>query len=124
MRKNGADFSFDKFKVIYNQNHNALFIDFSMNNYYLMFQKEKESVVLVTLTDLSKEDVKLSELHLQLYKKYFQEAEWMGRGIFFTEQVMQLQEDINQSDLFCMKKYDSQYYFLTDYSGSIRIFNT
>jgi hypothetical protein len=39
-------------------------MDFSLNNYFLMFQKEKEAINIVTLTDLSKIEIKISELSL------------------------------------------------------------
>lgn len=40
-------------------------MDFSLNNYYLMFKKDKETLILITLTDMNIDEVKISDINMK-----------------------------------------------------------
>lgn len=40
-------------------------MDFSLNNYYLMFKKDEETLILITLTDMNIDEVKIADINMK-----------------------------------------------------------
>ena len=89
------------------------FIDFSTENFYLMFKDIENNISYITLTDMKKVD-NIDTSH---------KIEWMNEGIKFTDYKRSLDLYYNEENrIIKMKKLFNKFLIATDILGTVRIF--
>ena len=100
-------------KIVDNLNSSIEFIDFSKENYFLLFKDMEKNISYVDLTDFKKIDYIDENLNI----------EWLNHGIKNTDIKAILDTYYNEENpIICLKKFSNKFYIATDYIGSIRIF--
>ena len=89
------------------------FIDFSTENFYLMFKDIENNISYIKLTDMKKVD-QIESSH---------KIEWMNEGIKFTDYKRSLDLYYNEENrIVKMKKIFNRFLIASDLLGTVRVF--